>query len=252
MNVLLFQLDILFGHPKQNLQHILTELNKQQLDEIDLVVLPELFLTGYHQESIHHVAHNLDAFLEPLHKLIQDFDFMMYGSLPEYANKQYYNTAVLLGKNGVLATYRKSHLFAPMGETELFSSGRQIVTYQTNGNHFGFSICYDLRFPELYNELGKAGANIFLLAAEWPVSRINHWRLLVQARAVEQQSYIIAVNRSGNDPNYIYGGHSMVVDPYGEIMLEFSAGEEIKSATIDNSRVSDFKAIFDVQDFKWI
>lgn len=255
LTVMLSQIHVEFGNPKRNLEVIIAHIKDKTItNEHCLFIFPELCLSGYAKSAIEESAFTgkNGKYLDPLLELTKRSNLSIFCSLAEEERGTYYNTAVYLQAGQINAKYRKSHLFAPMGETELFEAGRELVSFKLFETLVGAAICYDLRFPELFNELAKSGVELFLIVAEWPKSRINHWKQLIIARAIEQQSYVIAVNRVGADPDYIYGGHSLIVDPFGEVLEELSEKEEVKEVSISFEKIQQFKEIFDVQKDKWL
>lgn len=253
MQVLLVQMDLDYTNPPSNLKKVKTILeNYEKKDKNTLVVLPELFLTGYHPESIKSVGNNLfqSEYISDLIEIAGLKNLTIYGSFPELENGDYFNTGVLLDGSRVKASYRKSHLFRPMDEDKLFSPGRSIVV--DDETKFGLSICYDLRFSELYLEQAKKGAKILIVVAEWPISRINHWLALLKARAIENQCFVIGVNRVGTDL-FEFGGHSTIFDPFGDIVGGFDhANEENGLFEIDLGKIDEFKNKFDTNEDRWI
>jgi predicted amidohydrolase len=140
-----------------------------------------------------------------------------------------------------------------MGEKELFSAGREVNTYQLGNYHVGMSICYDLRFPGLYQKHADQGVEVGLICAEWPITRVDHWRSLSKARAIEHQQFVVAVNRVGKDPDYTYGGHSIVYSPTGKQLAGLDhADEGVIEAELDLSLVRDFRNLFDVREDRWL
>ena len=134
--------------------------------------------------------------------------------------------------------YRKIHPFSNSGENKSYSSGKTPVITKIGKITFGLSICYDLRFPELYRFYGKKKVDVICNIANWPSTRISHWDKLLQARAIENLSYMIGVNRVGTDPGFTYDGHSTVVDSMGNVIVN-SAEEEIVFAEIDTENIEN-------------
>ena len=155
-----------------------------------------------------------------------------------------FNTSVLLAADGsVLTTYRKVHLFGfEAGEPVLLTAGEKPVVHGS----LGLATCYDLRFPEIFRLLLDAGAETVLLPAAWPAKRVGHWRLLAQARAVENQSYVVACNTAGTHAGVAMGGHSIVVDPWGVVLAEAGDGEEVLVVDLDPDLVATARASFPV------
>jgi predicted amidohydrolase len=150
-----------------------------------------------------------------------------------------YNTAALFGPRGErIGAYRKIHLFAPLGEVEHMSPGQSLPTFDLPWGRTALAICYDLRFPELWRRYTDAGVQLILIPAEWPQVRIEHWQLLLRARAVENQIFVAGCNRAGRDSDGDYGGHSAVIDPWGRVLVEGGAEPGLFFATLDLKEVS--------------
>jgi predicted amidohydrolase len=154
-------------------------------------------------------------------KLAAAHQLYLAGSLLEQEQGRVYNTHALYGPEGLLAHYRKIHLFRLMAEHTYLAPG-EAPTLQRGlpWGPVGLATCYDLRFPELFRGYAVAGARLILVPAEWPAPRIDHWRTLVRARAIENQCFVAACNRVGADPNNRFAGASTIVGPWGEVLLE--------------------------------
>jgi predicted amidohydrolase len=165
-----------------------------------------------------------------------------------------WNTSVVLGRDGAtLASYRKIHRFGfGEGEPALLEAGADVVTVPVPlaGSDApvttGLSTCYDLRFPELYRLLLDAGSEVFLIPAAWPLARVEHWRLLGRARAVENQCAVIQCNTAGTHSGVAMGGHSQIVAPTGEVLAEAGEGEEVLVAEVDVDEVTAWRRDFPV------
>ena len=157
------------GHVDNNLQKIEKMLKKWNPKTNTIIVLPELFLTSYDKISIEKTAFhdgNMD-YVNKLKQIIEPYDIKLFGSISEKQGNEYFNTAILLNKDKVLAKYQKSHLFGPLGEKELFKPGNNIVVTSIDDVQTGLSICYDLRFPTLYQHQAEMGMEIGFVVAEW-------------------------------------------------------------------------------------
>lgn len=159
-----------------------------------------------------------------------------------------YNTSLLFSPEGDLhASYRKIHRFGfDQGEAVLMSAGDRIVTARLPRTVLGLATCYDLRFPEQFRLLTDAGAQTLVVPAGWPARRLAHWRLLVRARAVECQAYVLACGTAGTHAGVEQAGHSMIVDPWGEIVAEARPAEQALTADLDVSRVASTRKEFPV------
>jgi predicted amidohydrolase len=160
------------------------------------------------------------------------------GSVATKKENGYYNTMYVADRKGeIVAEYDKAHLFKLMDEHHYMSAGQKMNVFDVDGITCGGVICYDLRFPEWIRAHTLHGAKIMFIPAEWPAARIDHWQLLLQARAIENQCYVVAVNRVGEDPNNKFNGHSMVIAPWGEVLLSKQTGEGIFYADLDLKQV---------------
>lgn len=157
-----------------------------------------------------------------------------------------YNTTLLFSPGGELTrTYRKIHRFGfDRGEAVLMGAGDEVVTVALPDTVLGIATCYDLRFPELFRSLTDHGAQTFAIGAGWPARRREHWRLLARARAVENQAYVLACGTAGTHAGVEQAGHSVVVDPWGEVLAEAGAGEEVLRADVDPAKVAKTRAEF--------
>ncbi|MFE2434708.1 carbon-nitrogen family hydrolase [Streptomyces sp. NPDC059409] len=212
---------------------------------VDLVVLPELWTTGAF------AFEEFDAAAEPLRgptyeamaKAASDAGVWLHaGSIPERdADGRLYNTSLVFSPAGDLAaSYRKIHRFGfDKGEAVLMGAGREPVTVTVPDTAtLGVATCYDLRFPELFRALVDAGAEILVVPAGWPERRRSHWTLLAQARAVENQAFVLACGTAGTHAGVPQAGHSIVVDPWGEVLAESGAGEEVLTVEFDPGKVA--------------
>jgi predicted amidohydrolase len=223
----------------------------------DLVVLPELWPNGgFTYDAWEATAEPLDG---PLTKVLaeaaRDARVTLHaGSFVErhdepVGGRALTNTAVVLGPDGSrLAVYRKIHLFGfSEGEPQLMGAGDDVVVVDTPVGRMGLATCYDLRFAEMFRRLGDEGAQLVVVPAAWPASRVGHWRVLAQARAIENQYVVVALNTVGEQYGKAMGGHSMVVDARGELLVEGAADvEQVLTVDIDLSDVAQWRAAFPV------
>ena len=239
LRIALSQSNIAFGKVDQNINIISRDTVISAQKGNDLVLFPELMSTGYDLENASIHADAIDegtfAFISQLAKKNR---IAIGGTLLEKENNRIYNTFVLYNSAGVrIAKYRKIHLFGPMNENKWLCAGSEIVVTQTLWAPVGLATCYDLRFPELFRALVLQQAKLVLVSAEWPIQRIDHWRTLLRARAIENQFFIAATNRVGSSPNDVFGGFSAVISPWGETMIETGANESLTHTLIDFDQV---------------
>ncbi|MFF3496324.1 carbon-nitrogen family hydrolase [Streptomyces sp. NPDC002795] len=217
----------------------------------DLVVLPELWTTGaFAYELFSEEAEPLQGpTFEAMAKAARDAGVWLHaGSIPErtasdsgFATGEgsLYNTSLVFSPDGELAaSYRKIHRFGfDKGEAVLMGAGEELVTVRLPETVAGVTTCYDLRFPELYRGLVDRGAQTLIVSAGWPERRRSHWTLLARARAVENQAFVLACGSAGTHAGVVQAGHSVVVDPWGEVLAEAGAGEEVLRVEFDPAKV---------------
>jgi predicted amidohydrolase len=216
----------------------------------DLVVLPELWTTGaFAYEEFGREAEPLEGPThEAMAKAASDAGVWLHaGSIPERDPEgPLYNTSLVFSPSGDLAAaYRKIHRFGfDKGEAVLMGAGTELVTVRLPATTLGLSTCYDLRFPELFRGLVDAGAETLVVSAGWPERRRSHWTLLAQARAVENQAFVVACGTAGAHAGVPQAGHSIVVDPWGEVLAQAGAGEEVLTVEFDPGKVATTREQF--------
>ena len=212
-----------------------------------MVVFPEMTDTGYSMPVIQKCATAWNEGAVPeLKKIAKEFSIAIVCGLSEHAGNSIYNSQVMIDANGeIVAKYRKCHLFAlaPIDEHKCFSPGNELASFAFGAFHFGLSICYDLRFPELYRALAvEKNANVLVNSSAWPFPRVEHLRTLAVARAIENQTYVILSNRAGRDEAVPFCGSSAIVDPYGVVVAAASADrEELVSAELSAELIADVR-----------
>ncbi|MER5525087.1 carbon-nitrogen family hydrolase [Streptomyces sp. NPDC002677] len=243
MRASLIQIDVNEGESVESRRQRVTALVREQADA-DLVVLPELWTTGaFAYEEFATEAEPLEGpTYEAMAKAASDAGVWLHaGSIPERDPEgPLYNTALIFSPSGDLAAaYRKIHRFGfDKGEAVLMGAGQELVTVPLPETTLGVATCYDLRFPELFRALVDAGAETMVVSAGWPERRRAHWTLLAQARAVENQAFVLACGTAGTHAGVPQAGHSIVVDPWGEVLAEAGAGEEILTVDLDPAKVA--------------
>lgn len=217
----------------------------------DLVVLPELWHVGaFAIDAAREHQEPMDGpLVTGLREIAADTGVWLYaGSFAESHGGKSYNTAVLIAPDGrVHAAYRKIHLFGfSGGETSLMTSGSDLMVVETPLGPTGLATCYDLRFPEMFRQLVERGAQAFLMASGWPTRRIQHWSILARARAIENQAWMIACNEVGSHAGVTLGGHSVIVDPWGEVIAEGDESACVVTGEIDPAYVEETRRVFPV------
>jgi len=243
--IALAQMNIIYGDPQKNENTARSLLTQAVHERCDLILFPELWSSGFDLHNISEYAVHTLELLAELQKVSDDSNMIIGGSFIEKQGNAFYNAFYLLQPHLPYAIYRKNHLFSMMHEDKYFSPGSESITVNTPLGITGLSICFDLRFPELFRSLQDRGAECFLICSHWPAARIHHWDILLQARAIENQAFMIAVNSVGQSGKDFYGGHSMIIAPDGEILLQASDKEEgLFIANIDPSKVGTLRQTF--------
>lgn len=229
LKVTLVQIDQVWEDKQSNFQKYEAIFSKQ--NETDLIILPEMFHTGFSMsvELLAEDRENSEG-LNFLKKWSSKLDAAIYTSLIIRENEEYYNRGVFVYPNGAVSHYDKRKSFGLGGEDKFYTAGNKEVIVDWRGWKINLQICYDLRFPELIRNRiiqESAAYDLLIYVANWPEKRIAHWETLLQARAIENQSYVIGVNRVGIDGNQlVYNGGSLAVNPLGEKLLNFASHQE--------------------------
>ncbi len=242
ITVALIQLSVDDGNKVENLKRYreLLDKNMKYLKQpiIDVIVLPELFDAGYAYEMYDVLAEEAGhgVTFKSLQRAAIDYNsYVIAGYLEKY-NEKFYDSVMVLNRKGeLIANYRKTHLFR--SEKEHFSSGNKLSLIETNLGKIGVAICYELRFPEVARLLTLEGAKIIFYPAAWPIPRVEHWKILGAARAIENQVFVVLANRVGSGSLYQYFGESMIIDPWGDVLAGAGEFEQVIFAKIDLSLV---------------
>ena len=235
MSISLVQMNIAQGDVRKNLRTVEEAVTEAARRGSHLVVLPELWATGYALEQGTTLASDLNTgVFAQVAALATQHKVCIVGSHLERRGHQVANSAPFIDPRGqVRGVYRKIHLFRLMDEDRYLQPGSAPLLLDLPWGATAFAICYDLRFPELFRRYAVEGAKLVVLPAEWPIERIEHWRALLVARAIENQCYMIACNACGQTGDVTFGGHSMIVDPWGKTLVELGEQPAIATADID-------------------
>jgi omega-amidase len=243
----LAQMAIATGKPGQNRETARRLAGEAAALGADLLVLPELWPTGYDLVCAVDLAARLDdgpfAFMADLARTHQMY--VLGTALEANSDGRPFNTAALYGPAGELVgAYRKVHLIPLMDEPAHMTAGNALPVLDLPWGRVALAICYDLRFPELWRRYTEAGAQVILIPAEWPQRRVEHWRLLLRARAVENQLFVAGCNRVGADVDGEFGGHSTVVDPWGHVLVERAGDPGLLVTKLDLDEVAHTRSLF--------
>lgn len=239
MKIALLQMLILEKNKKDNVANALKLLREAAVAH-DIIVLPEIWTTGYSLGKLAEERETMDSEIirEICRIAAENKCSIIAGSVPMLHDGKIFNTSLAINSQGeIVSVYDKVHLFGLFNEENFFAPGNNFSSYMLDDVCCGSTICYDLRFPELYRHLALQGAKIIFCPAEWPESRGDIWRLLAQARAAENHIFIVAVNCAGMFKGAPFYGHSMIVAPSGQIIAEAGMDEEIISCTIDLNEI---------------
>ena len=246
VNISLIQIDIIAGEPDKNFSKVKSFLENLPVKDNHIVILPELWISGYSYNKLKKCSDYFKANLNILKNIAKNKNINISGSIPWEETNFFYNRTIFINSNGEISShYDKIHLFKPLEEDKFFKEGENISFVKDNFN-IGLMLCYDLRFPELARKLALKGSDIILVSAEWPLERIEHWRLLNKSRAVENQVFVASCNRVGISYNIEFGGHSTIISPSGNTIAELSTSEESGTFEIDLSEIKKIKENFDI------
>jgi predicted amidohydrolase len=240
LNISLGQMMALPGEEEANFRKAQMMVIEAARRGSDIIVLPELWSSGgVSAEVLHLATHEDQGIFARMSGLAEEHHIGIIGSnLSLQAEGKYGNTAVYFGSDGTnLGQYTKLHLFRLMHEDRFLVPGDHLTMVEMPWGKAGISICYDLRFPELYRSYALAGAQLVFVPAAWPHPRLHHWRILLQGRAIENQMFIVACNQTGSVKNTDFFGHSCIIDPWGETIIEGGTGEMLLTAEIDMDAV---------------
>ncbi|WP_254871062.1 carbon-nitrogen family hydrolase [Bacillus sp. Marseille-Q1617] len=240
----LAQMDITFGAPTENKKRVHQWVKEASEAGCNIVVFPELWTTGYDLTRIGEIAdedaHDISAFLSELSSRYNIH--IVGGSIASKTKEGISNTLLVSDCDGkIIKQYNKLHLFKLMDEHHYLLPGKEDGSFTLMDTQMAGMICYDIRFPEWFRKHVIDGAKVVFVVAQWPAERITHWKTLLLARAIENQCFVIACNRSGSDPKNEFGGNSLIISPWGEIIAEGTLYEELLTAEIDLNEVEEVR-----------
>jgi predicted amidohydrolase len=219
-------------------------------EKTNIVVLPEMFTTGFSMQP-QILAEKMDGeSILWMKKIANKKGIVLTGSLIIEEDGQYFNRLIWMLPNGELGFYDKRHCFSLAGEDQHYTSGTKILIASVGGWKINLCICYDLRFPVwtrqvIHSDPDKEPApeyDVLIYVANWPEKRSHAWKSLLAARAIENQCYVVGVNRIGNDGNGIsHSGNSMIIDPMGSILYQKEHEEDIHTVVLDKSLLDDVR-----------
>src|SRR5438552_14455724 len=231
MKIAVAQISCSLGDPEANLSKVRDFSRQAKETGAELIVFPEMTDTGYSMPVIRtHAASWTSGFVPGIQEIATKLSLSIVSGVCDRDGSSIYNSQVLVDAKGeIVAKYRKTHLYAvaPVEEQTCFAPGAGFASFALGDLRFGFSICYDLRFPEMYRKLAtEQNVGAFLISSAWPFPRDEHFRVLAQARAIENQGYVIASNRVGKDADLWFCASSAIIDPRGVIVAAASSDRE--------------------------
>ena len=239
----LAQMHISLGNPAVNLKKADEWAAEAARRGSNMIVFPEMWTTGCDWPNIKALAARQANIIGDVANLAKKYGLWINGSMLALdENGEPTNTSIMFDPTGQAAgVYRKIHLFGVMDEDQYLAPGQQLTTVETPWGQNGLSICYDLRFTEMFRTYALNGVNIVYVPAEWPHPRLAHWQTLLRARAIENQMYMVGVNAVGSDGTYDFFGHSAIIDPWGNTVIEAGEVELLITATIETDKVAEVR-----------
>jgi predicted amidohydrolase len=237
------QHDIVWEDPAANFAHLAPMIDKAVGHGARLVVLTEMFSTGFSMKTDRTAEARDGASVQFLVDQARRHDVWLCGSLPELGDgdPRPYNQLVVAAPDGTTHRYAKIHPFSYGREDAHFRAGDRFLTVDIDGVRCTFFVCYDLRFADEFWACAR-DTDCFVIPANWPAARREHWTTLLRARAIENQSYVVGVNRVGRGGKLEYAGDTMIVEPFGEVLAIGGDSETIVQADVDGARVAQVRA----------
>ena len=246
MQIVACQTDVAWEDKQANFDRVGKLLAASSIRPGALVALPEMFATGFSMH-VSKIAEPVEGETQKfLGALARQFKcFVMGGVVTRAPDGRGRNEAVVMGPEGVeLARYCKMHPFSYAGETKHYQAGEGITLFEWHDFTVAPFVCYDLRFPEVTREAVRSGMELMVFIANWPQAREAHWLALLRARAIENQAYVVGVNRVGTDPHVQYSGHSLIVGPRGETLAEGCGEQQLVTAEVELGPLLEYRQQF--------
>ncbi len=243
LSIALIQTELHWQNPQAN-RRLFEEMVKNRTEKVDLIIFPEMFTTGFTMEAAQWAEPMDGPTVNWLRQLAMEQNVHLIGSLIITEGKHYYNRLIWAERSGTIHFYDKRHLFRMAGEHKVYQAGQKWLTVKVQGWKIRPFICYDLRFP-VWSRNVQLAYDLAIYVANWPQRRRQAWRTLLQARAAENQAYVVGVNRIGSDGLDIqYAGDSMVVDPVGNILFDAQDRQGVFYGRLSHQFLSEFRQKF--------
>ena len=257
LTITTIQSDLIWEEKSANLRQLEQKISTIP-EKTEIVILPEMFSTGFSMNTAQ-LAEKMDGeTISWMKRVSNENGIVLTGSLIIEAEGKYFNRLIWMLPNGQYGHYDKRHLFAYGEEDQHYSAGNKRLIASVKGWKINLLICYDLRFPIWARQQPKAEEaeyDVLIYVANWPERRSHAWKTLLCARAIENQSYVIGVNRTGTDGNNIYySGNSLVIDPLGQVLYHMADEEDVFTITLQKEKLDEVRTKFpfwkDADDFK--
>lgn len=251
LKVLLVQNSAIIGNKKATFENVYSLLKQHEGEKIDLIIFSEVWSIGWYCSNFPKEAETLEN--SPTINVLKDIALsyksnIIGGSLILQHENSFTNTCPVISKKGqLITTYDKMHLFSHKGseENKYITTGNELKILNYKNTKIGLTICYDIRFPEIYREYSKHGVEIFVNMAAWSNKKPEHWEIMHRARAIENQCYMITVDQTGKITDKEYNlGNSMVINPWGDIEASLQSEESCLLYEIDTDKVKELRKNF--------
>ena len=241
VRIAIYQMNMEWEKPAKNVEKIKKAARKAASWGSKILLTPELSISTFTKNpSKVTLTEEMEISLEEISR-----DISIGVGFFDFQDGKAFNSYAIFSKGKQLCKYRKIHLFSHGGEDGICHPGDHLINCELENVMFSIFICYDLRFPCPFQRLAEK-THVFVVPANWPEKRISHWKILLKARAVENQSFVVGVNRSGKDSFFVYGGSSMVIDPWGEEIISLSVEESLIFVDIDIDKLERIRENFPV------
>ena len=246
MKVALVQTEIIWNKPEENFERISKLIANSS---VDLIVLPEMFSTGFSMMAGDRVSEVEKLSREFLSSKAKELGTTILGSFPSISTsvEKPRNNLAIYSPEGLQGEYAKLNLFTPTREDARYEPGDGDLTVELSGVRCSFFICFDLRFPMVFNSIAK-DTDLFVVIANWPRERIDHWTSLLKARAIENQAYVVGVNCVGGTEKFFCPGQSLAIGPKGEILAQMNGQSGVAEVEVAADVVKKWREEFRVID----
>lgn len=242
IKIALFQMNIIWENKAANFLRLEEKLNLMEKRQIDLLLLPEMSFTGFSMNTAI-TEERANESIKQVTNFAKEYNIAIgFGWVKDCGTKSENHYTIINKEGSIISDYTKIHPFSFSGENKNFSPGNDIVNFKLANIDFSSFICYDLRFPEVFQIASKM-ADVIIMPANWPAKRREHWKCLLRARAIENQVYILAINCVGQIGDQDYSGDSCIIDPNGQVVAELADSEGILEYELKND-TEEFKKAF--------